>query len=146
MKTKYLLPNYYKRLGAIMVPFGLLTWYLTQIGLFNKLLTVHWAVIMVLVISFFSFLTGIYFLVFTREKQEDEYIINLRLQSFQLAAFIQLFFFLLTFLGMFIFSIEFNHDAGLASFFVSSVLLFWFFYIFHFNYIIYRNKSKTENI
>ncbi len=90
MKTKYLLPNHYKRLGAIMMPVGLLIWCLTQIGFFNNLLVVHWTIVAVLIISFFSFLTGMYFLVFVKEKQEDEYITNLRLQSFQLAAFIQL--------------------------------------------------------
>lgn len=143
MKTKYLLPNHYKRLGAIMMPVGLLIWCLTQIGFFNNLLVVHWTIVAVLIISFFSFLTGMYFLVFVKEKQEDEYITNLRLQSFQLAAFIQLLFFLISFIIMLIFNTEPAHDSGLALFFLISIFLFWLFYIIYFNYVIYRNKKKA---
>lgn len=143
MKTKYLLPNHYKSLGAIMMPVGLLTWCLTQIGIFNNILIFHWLTVTVLTISFFSFLSGMYFLVFSKEKQEDEYITSLRLQSFQLAAFIQLSFFLISFLIMFLFNTQPSHDAGLALFFMSSIFLFWLGYITYFNCTLSRNKKKA---
>jgi len=143
MKTKYLLPNQYKSMGAIMMPVGLLIWCLTQMGFFNNLLLAHWTYAAVCIISFFSFLTGIYFLVFVKEKQEDEYISNLRLQSFQLAAFIQLSFFLISFTIMLLFNTQPAHDYGLSLFFLFSIFLFWLFYIIYFNFIIYRNKRKA---
>ncbi len=143
MKTKYLLPNQYKRLGALMMPIGLLIWCFTQIGLFNSIMIIHWIKVMILTISFFSFLIGIYLVTFSKEKQEDEYISNIRLQSFQLSAFIQLLFFLLSFLYMFIFRTEPAGDGGLEIFLISSIFLFWLFYILHFNFILFRNKKKV---
>jgi len=142
MKEKYFLPNHYKKAGALMMPIGLIIWSLTQIGLVHTLITIHWINVMVLTISFFSFLIGMYFISFSKEKFEDEYIDNLRLHSFQLSALIQLIFFVLSFLYMFIFKAEPSRDGGLELFLIISIFIFWLFYILHFNFSLFRNKKK----
>jgi len=102
MKTAILLPNYFKKIGIFLIPFGIIVWCLTQLGYFSNILSdqngnigsLHSAI---LIISFFSFLIGLYFLVFVKEKQEDEFIANIRLLSFQRASFLQFIYFLLPF-------------------------------------------------
>src|SRR4051812_26541554 len=110
MNTRFLLPNYFKKLGLVMVPAGLVLWCLTQQNVFDKLLvgehSVSWPKVIVLVISWFGFLFGMYFIAFSKEKIEDEYINNIRLHSFQLAALVQLLFFIASFICMAVFHAE----------------------------------------
>jgi hypothetical protein len=149
MKTAILLPYYFKKIGMILIPFGLIIWCLTQLGYFNNILknqignttNLYSAV---LIISFFSFLIGLYFLVFVKEEQEDEFIANIRLLSFQRATFLQFVYFLFAFLYMLIFRKEPSGDAGLELFLIISILSFWLFYILHFNISLFLIKKKAN--
>lgn len=149
MKNVILLPYYFKKIGAILIPFGLIIWCLTQLGYFNGILNnqidnSHMAYSALLIISFFSFLLGIYFLVFVKEKQEDEFIANIRLLSFQRASFLQFGYFFFAFLYMLIFNKEPRGDGGLEIFLILSILTFWVFYVLHFNIALYLIKMKAD--
>lgn len=151
MKTSILLPSYYKKIGIFLAPFGIVIWSLTQLGYFSEILSdqngntgsLHSAI---LIISFFSFLIGLYFLVFVKEKQEDEFIANIRLLSFQRASFFQFVYFLFAFLYMLLFKKEPSGDAGLELFLILSILSFWLFYVLHFNIsmIVLKKKANEE--
>lgn len=142
MKTLLLLPNSFKRPGTIMSVAGLLLWCLTQQDLFDKLLTdrtasLYWPKIMVLSISFFSFLFGFAFLVFAKEKVEDEYINNTRLRSFQLAAASQVLFFVISFVYLFLFKKEPS-----VGYLLLCIIVFWLFYMVNFHVTLYKNKRR----
>lgn len=149
MKIAILLPNYFKKIGTLLISFGLIIWCLTQLGYFNNILknktgnttNLYSAV---LIISFFSFLIGLYFLVFVKEKQEDEFIANIRLLSFQRALFLQFVYFFLAFLFMLLFKKEPSGDAGLEMFLILSILSFWLFYVLHFNISLFLIKKKAN--
>ncbi len=149
MKTAILLPYYFKKIGMILIPFGLIIWCLTQLGYFNNILknqignttNLYSAV---LIISFFSFLIGLYFLVFVKEKQEDEFIAHIRLLSFQRATFLQFVYFLFAFIYMLIFKKEPSGDAGLEMFLILSILSFWLFYVLYFNISLFLIKKKAN--
>jgi ABC-type spermidine/putrescine transport system permease subunit I len=86
-------------------------------------------------ISFFSFLGGIYFITFSKEKIEDEMVQRTRLDSFQFAAIIQILFIIMGFVSM---AITKEPDKeGMMLFFVGVVLMFWICFIARFNYILH---------
>lgn len=93
---------------------------------------------------FFQLRIGMYFLVFVKEKVEDEYISNIRLKSFQTASFLQFLFFILSFIIMFIFNKEPRGDGGLEMYLISCILLYWLFYIVYFNASIFINKRRIH--
>ncbi len=143
---KYLLPYKYRKFGAFSAPIGFALWLCMQFGLVTKLLTFlfgqklnvqnlgwyHYANVFVAVIGFFGFLFGLYFLIFSKEKVEDEMIQKTRLESFLFAAFLQLVYIILGFVIMIIYKEP--HDNGLMVFFVIAIFLFWISFIckFHF--------------
>lgn len=137
-----------------MMPAGLIIWIWGQLKLSQESITnfligielenAHLIKVAILAISFFSGLTGMFFLVFSKEKEEDEYIAEIRLKSFQLAAFVQLSFFLLSFLYMFLFKKELSGDAGLELFLIGSIFLFWFSYLCCFQFAITTNKLQAN--
>lgn len=136
------------------MPLGLIIWILSQVYLsestlsnyFNEmnLNAIHLIRVFVLSFSFFSCLAGMYFLVFSKEKEEDEYVAEIRLKSFQLAAFVQLTFFLLAFFYMFLFKKEPSGDTGLELFLIGSIFLFWFAYLCCFQLTILTNKLQAN--
>lgn len=149
MKTAILLPYYLKKIGIILTPFGLIIWCLTQLGYLNDVVrnqngNANFLYSPILIFSFFSFLIGLYFLVFVKEKQEDEFIINIRLLSFQRASFLQFIYFLFAFIYMLIFKKEPSGDAGLEMFLILSILSFWLFYVLHFNISLFLIKKKAN--
>ena len=149
MKIAILLPNYFKKIGMILIPFGLIIWCLTQLGYLNDVVRnqnehANSLYSPILIISFFSFLIGLYFLVFVKEKQEDEFIANIRLLSFQRASFLQFVYFFLAFLFMLLFKKDPSGDAGLEMFLILSILSFWLFYILHFNISLFLIKKKAN--
>ena len=149
MKFSILLPHSFKKIGVIIAPLGLVIWCLTQLNLFDAILVNHsnglnWPRVLVLSVSFFSFIFGLYFLVFVKEKVEDEYISNIRLKSFQTASFLQFLFFILSFMVMFIFNKEPNGDGGLEMYLISCILLYWLFYIVYFNVSIFISKRSIH--
>lgn len=143
MKTSFLLPNRFKNIGWILFTIGLFIWISTQIGLLNANLE-HPIKVLVLTCSFFSFLFGLYFITFSKEQIEDEYIANIRLKSFQLSAIIQMLYFVIAFSSMFILHLEPNGDNGLSTFFLLSVIIYWLTYLLTFNIAILKNKIKSN--
>lgn len=146
MVQKMLLPHKYKKAGVWMTPSGLATWVITQSGFLDTILPYggSWQRTAILVISFFSFLIGLYLLVFSKECNEDEYINNLRLKSFQTAAFGQLAFFIVAFIYMAISGNEPANDGQLELFLILSIFFFWVWYISHFNLTMLRMKNKMH--
>ena len=135
-----------------MAPLGFATWLAMQFGLTKNLMllflsdsspAIHTINVFVAILSFFSFLAGIYFLVFSKEKVEDEMIQKTRLDSFQFAALIQIVCIILGFLLMIIFKEP--SEGGLMLFFIMLLFIFWLCFIGRFNYIIHiRIKQLNE--
>lgn len=144
MNTSFLLPNRFKKIGIILFPFGLIIWMITQRSLINIDLN-HSLKVVTLTLSFFSFLFGLYFITFSKEPIEDEYINSVRLKSFQISSITQMVFFLISFTLMFIFNIEPNGDGGLSIFLLSSIILYWVMYMVVFNYSLNSNKNKLDD-
>jgi hypothetical protein len=143
MKTSLLLPNRYKKIGWLLFPLGLIIWASLQIGILDDYVN-HLIKVSILTISFFSFLIGFYFVSFSKEPIEDEYISSLRLKSFQISAMIQMIYFLMAFTSMFLFHFEPNGDGGLASFLLISILIYWLAYLIVFNITIIKNNNKVD--
>jgi len=143
MKTSLLLPNRYKKIGWLLFPIGLIIWASLQIGILDDYVN-HLIKVSILTISFFSFLIGFYFVSFSKEPIEDEYISSLRLKSFQISAMIQMIYFLMAFTSMFLFHFEPNGDGGLALFLLISILLYWLAYIIVFKITIIKNNNKVD--
>jgi cytochrome bd-type quinol oxidase subunit 2 len=146
---KYLLPHRFKKIGAIIAPVGFALWICMQFGYVTQILTFlfgessgsqstayyHIANICIAIISFFSFLAGIYFVTFSKEKVEDEMVQRTRLDSFQFAALAQIIFIITGFLFMLFF--EEPVEGGLMLFFITIIFLFWACFICRFNYIMH---------
>jgi hypothetical protein len=144
MNTSFLLPNRFKKIGYLLFPIGLIIWISIQQGLFKTELN-HTIKVITLTLSFFSFLFGLYFISFSKEPIEDEYINSVRLKSFQISSITQMGFFLISFIIMFLFNIEPSTDGGLSIFFLSSIILFWIMYNMIFNYTLINTKSKIDD-
>ena len=144
MKSLFLLPNRFKKIGYFLFPIGLIIWISIQQGLFKTELN-HTIKVLTLTLSFFSFLIGLYLISFSKEPIEDEYIDSVRLKSFQISSITQMVFFLISFTMMFLFNIEPSGDGGLSIFFLSSIILFWIMYITIFNYTLINTKSKIDD-
>ncbi len=141
---KLLLSNRFKTYGTFMAPLGFALWLAMQFGLTKNLMlmligddspAIHTINVFIAILSFFSFLTGIYFLVFSKEKIEDEMIQRTRLDSFQFAALVQMVCVIIGFLWMQIFKEP--AEGGLMLFFIVLLFIFWLCFIGRFNYIIH---------
>lgn len=95
----------------------------------------HVVNITVAIISFFSFLAGVYFVTFSKEKIEDEMVQRTRLDSFQFAALMQIISIICGFL--FVLFAGDPGESGMMLFFILLVFLFWVFFIGRFNYILH---------
>jgi hypothetical protein len=144
MKSLFLLPNRFKKIGYLLFPIGLIIWISIQQGLFKTELN-HTIKVITLTLSFFSFLFGLYFISFSKEPIEDEYINSVRLKSFQISSITQMVFFLISFIIMFLFNFVPNGDGGLSVFLLSSIILFWIMYNMIFNYTLINTKSKIDD-
>jgi hypothetical protein len=144
-----LLPHRFKRVGAIIAPLGFLLWLAMQVGLITKISQFlgftepYYLNVGVAVLGFLSFLFGTYALTFSKEKIEDEMIRNVRLESFQFAALLQIVFLIL---GLVWIAIMDNppKDGGLMLFFIVAIFIFWITYIIRFNYIVHVGVYKYE--
>jgi hypothetical protein len=146
---KLLLPHRYKKIGAVIAPFGFCLWLVMQLGYIKNLLiyvfgqldegyewsTYHIINIVAAVLGFFSFLGGLYCVTFSKEKVEDEMVQKTRLDSFQFAAFLQIIAILAGFLLM-LFAGD-PGESGMMLFFIVLVFLFWLSFIGRFNYILH---------
>lgn len=140
----FLLPHNFKRAGIFMTPAGFFLWMLMQRGYVVKFSGFLFSTtsadlhrsfnVAVAVISFFCFITGMYFLSFSKEKIEDELVQKIRLDSFQWAALIQLIVLILGFAGM---AVKEPGKEGMLMFFVFLIFVFWLIYLIRFNYILH---------
>lgn len=146
---KYLLPHRFKKIGAIIAPVGFAIWicmqfgYVTQVFIFlfgessgsQGNTSYNIANVCIAIISFFSFLAGIYLVTFSKEKIEDEMVQKTRLDSFQFAALAQIIFIIIGFLLMLF--LKEPGEGGLMLFFITIIFLFWLCFIGRFNYIMH---------
>ena len=151
----YLLPHRFKKIGAFIAPIGFALWINMQLGMTTRALNIffgetesnhfafHVVNVSIAVLSFFSFLAGIYFVTFSKEKIEDEMVQRTRLDSFQFAALIQIVFIIIGFISMLIF--EELSEGGLMLFFISLLFLFWVSFICRFNYILYIKIIRSNH-
>ena len=146
---KFLLPHRFKKKGAVIAPLGFCLWLVMQLGYIESLLisafgqlnaSNGWSVYHIVnalsaILGFFSFLAGLYFVSFSKEKIEDEMVQKTRLDSFQFAAFLQI---LVTIAGfLFVLFIGDPGESGIMIFFIVLVFLFWLSFIGRFNYILH---------
>ena len=146
---KYLLPHRFKKIGAIIAPLGFAIWICMQFGYVTKVLiflfgessptqnnsSYHIVNVCVAILSFCSFLAGIYFVTFSKEKVEDEMVQRTRLDSFQFAALAQIIFIIISFLFMLLFKEP--GEGGLMLFFITTIFLFWLCFIGRFNFVLH---------
>ncbi len=144
MKSRFLLSYQFKKAGALMAPLGFLIWALLQR---NNILDDEHNTIKtgLLILGFCSFMIGMFFLVLSREKIEDEYTQKVRLESYQFAAILQFaILFTLTILA-----IVSENRLGVFVFEqipVFLIILFWVIYFIRFNWILHFSKSPAEKI
>lgn len=138
-----LLPNRFKKKGLLLTPLGIILWISMQIGLIKKLgtklldedsLTLLNSI--AATVGFFAFLLGLYFLAFSKEKREDEMIHQLRVESFQFAALLQIICFIIGFTIMLI--IGEPDKEGMVLFFLFGLIVFWLGFILRFNFTVHR--------
>ncbi len=153
---KVLLPHYFKLIGAISAPLGFSLWLLMQFGVITKVLIViygestsptvaslyHSINVIAATIGFISFLAGMYFVSFSKEKVEDEMINKIRLDSFQFAALVQIIFTIVGFVSMILLGSP--NEGLLMLFFIAALFLFWLSYIAKFNFSVQRNTDNEE--
>jgi len=150
----FLLPHRFKKIGAIIAPVGFALWVLMQLGFVTQVLhfffgesesnqvVYHIVKVCAAVISFFSFLAGIYFVTFSKEKIEDEMVQRTRLDSFQFAALTQIIFIIIGFFSMLV--VEEPSQGGLMLFFISIIFLFWISFICRFNYVLHIKIIRSN--
>ncbi len=141
-----LLPYRFKKVGVIIAPIGLLLWVCMQKGFITRLLILVFGDgsgtqasppfyiinVSIAILSFFSFLGGIYLITFSKEKIEDERVQRIRLDSFQFAALIQIICMIIGFIMMLLF--QEPGEGGLIIFFLCIISIFWLCFIGRFNY------------
>ncbi|MFM7710000.1 MAG: hypothetical protein ACKO5C_03720 [Ferruginibacter sp.] len=150
----YLLPHRFKKIGTFIAPIGFALWLSMQLGLITRILNYcfgetegnhfnfHIVNVCIAVLSFFSFLAGMYFVTFSKEKIEDEMVQRTRLDSFQFAALIQIVAVIIGFVSILI--INEPTEGGLMLFFISLLFLFWISFICRFNYILHIKIIRSN--
>jgi len=110
----------------------------------NDSLESHYHLVNVIIgiLSFFSFLGGIYFVAFSKERHEDEMVKQVRLESFQFAALVQMISIIISCICIFIFG-ELGEGA-LMLFFIGEIFLFWLCFICRLNYILHIQLKNEE--
>ena len=145
-----LLPHRFKKIGAGMTPLGLLLWLSMQFGYVKSLLiycfgqpegnyewsTYHIVNIIAAVLGFLAFLSGLYFISFSKEKVEDEYVSQVRLETLQWAIYINF--------GLLIVATLFVYGTYYFNVMIYNMFTPLLFFIGRFYYVLYL-KSKMEN-
>jgi len=144
-----LLPYRYKKIGALIAPAGLSIWLLMQGGYIRRFAMrilhtadssyyqspAYFVNVGAAVAGFFLFLTGLYFISFSKEKIEDEMVRQTRLDSFQFAAALQLLIIIGGFLTML--ALGDPGQGNMMLFFLLLIVVFWLAFIGRFNYILH---------
>jgi hypothetical protein len=155
MKTKLLLPNYFKRIGWILlVPSAILGLFIIiadyEFGFLDtKVFTIYSGglqepvifgmikVNLTNTIVGILFLIGAVFVAFSKEKREDEYIAGIRLESLLWATYIN--YGVLLFCFIFFYAFEFLYVM------IFNMFTILVFFIIRFYYMLYRsNKSLSH--
>lgn len=155
MKTKLLLPNYYKMIGLVVLLISTALWIyvvvsgndllIPETNMFamvngdgigkNKYFTLA-KVNLTYTLTGVLFIAGSLLIAFSREKTEDEYIMKLRLSSFQWAVLVN--YLLLIFMFLFVYGIDFI-TVMLYNMFTTIIL-----FIVRFNYLLLKNRLSDE--
>ncbi len=137
MKSKYLLPHLYKKIGwCISIPLFIIGLLLFPLELSDGVTWLNWLnkfpgeftdeVIAA------GLIIGMLLVAFSKEKIEDEYINKVRLESLQISVLIN--YLLLIICILLIYDVEF---LSVMTYNMFTILLL---FIIRFNFIIYRNK------
>ena len=150
MKTKFLLPNSFKKIGWIFVLAAILLWLYSHLILDNEMRLLETDVFAIIGSEDFSetryfsilhtnltntligtfFIVGGLLVVFSKETSEDEFISQLRLEAFQWSVLINYILLLLSFL--FVYGIDFL-TIMLYNIFTTLILL-----IFRFHFLLWK--------
>ena len=161
MKTRFLLPHRFKKIGLALFIFGFIGWLWGQadgparliknfIAPKGKLVTYHPLAqnqyelnVAFLLITFFGFILGLALLILSKERNEDEYSQKLRLESYQFAALFQFILILVLLILRFILGSDIMETliVELGLFFI---LLFWIVYLIRFNFLMFLNKRALK--
>lgn len=155
METKLLLPNYYKKIGLVVLVISTALWIYVALSGNDQLIpeTNFFAVVngdAVGKSKYFTidqlnltytligslFITGSLLIAFAREKTEDEYIMKLRLSSFQWAVLVN--YLLLLLLFLFVYGLDFI-TVMIYNMFTTIIL-----FMVRFNYLLLKNKLADE--
>jgi hypothetical protein len=155
MKTKLLLPNYFKRIGWILlVPSAILGLFIIitdyEFGFLDtKVFTIYSGafkepVIFGMIkanltgtIAGVLFLIGAVFVAFSKEKREDEYIAEIRLGALLWATYIN--YGVLLFCFIFFYAFEFLYVM------IFNMFTILIFFIFRFYYMLYRSDKSLSH-
>ncbi|RYD95242.1 MAG: hypothetical protein EOP54_16135 [Sphingobacteriales bacterium] len=155
MKTQLLLPNYYKIIGLVLFLLSIALWIYVAVSGNDQLIpdtrfftVVHGDIAgksnyfnieqvnLTYTLMGVLFIAGSLLIAFAREKTEDEYIMKLRLSSFQWAVLVNYLLLLLSFL--FVYGFDFI-SVMLYNMFTTIIL-----FIARFNYLLLKNKLADE--
>lgn len=154
METNYLLPNRYKKIGWIVfIPSFILgiLWLIFEfepafldikvLTLFHKNYMGSENFIAIVDNNIANELIGLFliigasFIVFGKEKNEDEYISRIRLESLVRAIYINY--------GILIFALLFIYDAAFYTVMIINMFTVLVFFIIHFNWTLYKLKKSS---
>jgi hypothetical protein len=155
MKTKLLLPNYFKRIGWILlIPSALFGLFIIISDYEFKFLDTNVFTIysgafkdplyfgfiranMTATITGVLFLIGAIFVAFSKEKSEDEFIAKVRLESLLWATYINY--------GVLIFCFLFFYEFEFLYVMIFNMFTILIFFIIRFYYILYRAKKSLRH-
>ncbi len=155
METKLLLPNYYKKIGLVVLLISTALWIYISLSGNDQLIpeTNFFAVVnadaagkskyftidklnLTYTLIGYLFITGSLLIAFAREKTKDEYIMKLRLSSFQWAVLVN--YLLLLLLFLFVYGLDFI-TVMIYNMFTTIIL-----FMVRFNYLLLKNKLADE--
>lgn len=156
MKSNYLFPNQFKKIGWIVLIIGLALGVLflispTDINFFNiKVFAIAGQPIFgkSAIFSIYKnntlnelvglfIMTGLLFIAFSKEKSEDEFISKIRLESLVWATYVNY-----VVLGL---ALLFIYDLKFLWVFVFNMFTILIFFIIHFNWSLYKSKKQLKD-
>lgn len=156
MKSNYLFPNQFKKIGWIVLIIGLALGVLflispTCINFFNikvfaiagqpifgksAIFSIYKNNILNELVGLFI-MTGLLFIAFSKEKSEDEFISKIRLESLVWATYVNY-----VVLGL---ALLFIYDLKFLWVFVFNMFTILIFFIIHFNWSLYKSKKQLKD-
>ena len=156
MKTNYLLPNKFKKIGWIVFVPSLIVgilWLIFEfepnfldvkvLSFFNDELFKPSEFIVVVENNIANEILGVLiiisasFIAFAKEKNEDEFISKLRLESLVRATYLSY--------GILIFALLFIYNMAFFTVMIINMFTILIFFIFHFNWALYKSKRDLSD-